>query len=256
MGYVKTAAELERLQGLLAAPAFLNGESLTVEFTTDPEVVKRLLPPPLVPAAEPTGMVTIGAYQGNGIGDYAGGSLYLSARHGEVEGGYPITLWMDSEASVHYGRELFGEAKKFGSCRIYRGRERSVASIRRGGAYIRLRAENLGPDQGAAEVERTAFNYRSRTAADGVGLEAPAQLTHTVFRSRLRSLRVGTGTIEMRGSANDPVEEIPIRSVGRATFTELDTTASCRVAATVPADEFLPYHYGRVDDWATLDTSR
>lgn len=256
MGYVKTPEELERLQRLLAAPAFLNGESLTVEFTTDPAVVARLLPPPLEPVDEPTGMVTIGAFQGNGIGDYAGGSLYLSARHGSIEGGYPVTLWMDSEAAVHYGREIFGEAKKFGRCRIYRGRERSVASIQRGGAYIRLRAEGLGSDQGAAEVERTAFNYRSRTAADGIGLDAPAQLTHTVFRSRVRSRWAGSGTIEMRGSAGDPVDEIPIRSVGRAVFAELDTTATCRVAATVPPEQFLPYHYGRLDDWTLLDTSR
>jgi acetoacetate decarboxylase len=256
MGYVKTAEELERLQQLLQAPAFLNGESLTVEFITDPDVVARLLPPPLEPADEPTGMVTIGAYQGNGIGDYAGGSLYLSARHGSIEGGYPITLWMDSEAAVHYGREVFGEAKKFGHCRIYRGRERSVASIRRGSAYIQLRAEDLGDDEGPAEVERTAFNYRSRTAADGIGLDGPAQLTHTVFSSRVRSQRIGSGSIEIRGSAGDPLDEIPILSVGSAVFAELDTTATCRVAALVPPEQFLPFHYGRLDDWTLLDTSR
>jgi acetoacetate decarboxylase len=256
VGYVKTAEELDGLARLLGAPAFLNGEALTVEFTTDPDVVRRLLPPPLVPAEEPTGMITIGAFQGNAIGDYAGGSLYLSARHGEVEGGYPVTLWMDSEAAVHYGREIFGEAKKFGRCRIYRGRERCVASVERGGAYMRLRAEDLGPEEGPTEAERTAFNYRSRTAADGAGLDAPAQLTHTVFSSRVRRQWIGKGRIELRGSANDPVEEIPIRSVGRAVFAELDTTARCRVAATVPPEDFLPYHYGRVDNWATLDTSR
>ena len=256
MGYVKTAEELARIQQLLSAPAFLNGEALTVEFTTDPDVVRRLLPPPLEPADEPTGMITIGSFQGNGTGDYAGGSLYLSARHGEVEGGYPVTLWMDSEAAVHYGREIFGEAKKFGRCRIYRGRERCVASVERGGALMRIRAEDLGPEEGPVEAERTAFNYRSRTAADGVGLDAPAQLTHTVFSSQVRRLWTGTGKIEMRGTDHDPVEEIPIRSVGRATFAELDTKARCRVAATVPADEFLPYHYGRVENWAIRDTSR
>lgn len=253
---MKTEEELARLQRLLGAPAFLNGESLTVEFTTDAEVVARLLPPPLEPTDEASGMITIGSYQGNGIGDYAGGSLYLSARHGAVEGGYPITLWMDSEAAVHYGRELFGEAKKFGRCRIYGGSERSVASVRRGGAYMKLRVDHLGEDEGACEVERTAFNFRSRTAADGVGLDGPAQLTHTVFRSRIHTRRSGSGSIEIRGSVRDPLEEIPIRSVGAATFATLDTTATCRVAATVPAADFLPFHYGRLDDWTQLDTTR
>jgi acetoacetate decarboxylase len=255
MGYVKTAAEIERIERLLAAPAFLNGESLTVEFTTDPETVARLLPPPLEPVDEPTVMVTIGRYQGNAIGDYAGGSLYLSARHGEVEGGYPVTLWMDGEAAVAYGRELFGEAKKLGSCRIFRGPERNVASVERGGAFIRLRADNLGPDQGPSEGERTAFNYRSRTAADGIGLEGPATLTHTVFHSKVRAQWIGDGAIEIGGTVDDPVDEIPILSVGQAVFAEVDNTARCREAATVPADDFLPFHYGRVYDWLALGTS-
>jgi acetoacetate decarboxylase len=255
MGYVKTPEEIERIERLLAAPAFLNGESLTVEFTTDPETVARLLPPPLEPVDEPTGMVTVGRYQGNAIGDYAGGSLYLSARHGKVEGGYPIALWMNSEAAVVYGRELFGEAKKFGNCQIYRGKERNVASVERGGAFIRLRAENLGPDQGASEGERTAFNYRSRTAADGIGLEGPAKLVHTVFHSKVRAQWSGDGAIEMRGTVDDPIDEIPIRSVGQAVFAEVDNTARCREAATVPAEDFLPFHYGRLYNWLALDTS-
>jgi acetoacetate decarboxylase len=256
MGYVKTAAELARIQALLSAPAFSNGEALTVTFTTDPEVVKRLLPPPLEPASEPTGMVTVGSFQGNGVGDYAGGSLYLSARHGDVEGGYAISMWMDAEPAVLYGREIFGEAKKQGSCRIHRGRSRHTATISRGDAYIKLRVEDAGPDRGPTKAERTAFNYRSRTAADGIGLGGPAELTHTVFSSQVHGEWVGRGSIEMHGSAADPVEEIPILSVGDGVFVELDTTAKCRVAAIVPADEFLPYHYGRVENWAILDSSR
>lgn len=256
MGFVKTAEELERIERLLSAPAFLNGEALAVQFTTDPEVVERLLPPPLEPSAEASGMILVGSFQGNAIGDYTGVSLNLFARHGDVEGTYPLTLWHDSEAAIAYGRELFGEAKKFGRCRIYRGRERHVASAERGGAFIRLRAERLGPDRGASESERTAFNYRSRTAADGIGLEAPAQLIHTVFKSTVRSERVGEGAIEIGGTANDPVDEIPILAVGQAAFIELDTTATCRVAATIAADEFLPYHYGRVENWLELDSSQ
>jgi acetoacetate decarboxylase len=256
MGFVKTPEELERIKRLLGAPAFLNGEALAVQFTTDREVVARLLPPPLEPAAEPTGMILVGSFQGNAIGDYTGVSLNLAARHGEVEGAYPLTLWHDTEAAIAYGREIFGEAKKFGRCRIYRGRERHVAAAERGGAFIHLRAERLGPDRGASESERTAFNYRSRTAADGSGLEGPAQLVHTVFRSTVRSERIGVGSIEIRGTVNDPVDEVPILAVGEAAFIELDTHASCRVAATVAPEEFLPYHYGRVENWLALDTSQ
>jgi hypothetical protein len=45
-----------------------------------------------------------------------------------------------------------------------------------------------------------------------------------------------------------------VNSVVRASFVEADLIAACEAVATTPADVFLPFHYGRHDDWSALDT--
>jgi hypothetical protein len=45
-------------------------------------------------------------------------------------------------------------------------------------------------------------------------------------------------------------------SVFRAEYQEHDLVARCEPVATVPADEFLLYHYGRTDNFLALDTER
>lgn len=255
MGFVRTAKEIERIEALLAAPRFLNGERLTVEFLTDPEAVEALLPPPLEPAAEPLAIAGVGRWQGDGLGDYAGGSLYLAARHEGVEGAYALAMWMDSEPAVVYGREVFGEPKKLGAARLHRAGDRVAATVERGAeTLMELRAE-LGPDRGPGEAERVAFNFRSRPAPGGAGLDGPAVLTRARMRTSNRSERVGEGSVVLRGTIHDPLDEVPVRSVLRATFAEHDIEATCEVAASVPAEDFLPYHHGRGDDWLSLDTT-
>jgi acetoacetate decarboxylase len=258
LGFVRTAAEVERIEALLGAPAFRGGEQLTVEFRTEPAVIEQLLPPPLEPVSEPLGVIGIGRWRGNAIGEYAGGSIYLAARYGELQGGYALAMWMDSEPALQYGRELFGEPKKLARARLDRDGDGCVATVERHGAVIiRLRAEGLGADLGASAEERVAFNYRSRTGAGGAGLDGPAALTATSFAATLRGERVGRGAIELRGTPHDPLEEIPIVSVGRARLVEHDIEARCEAVANVAAEDFLPYHHGRgSDDWLQLGESR
>lgn len=51
--YVKDPDAIRKLQDALATPAFLDILTLAVTFETDPDVVRELLPPPLLPAGTP-----------------------------------------------------------------------------------------------------------------------------------------------------------------------------------------------------------
>ncbi len=52
-----------------------------------------------------------------------------------------------------------------------------------------------------------------------------------------------------------PLDEIPILEVIGAGYVEGDLSTRCRAAGRIPAAEFVPYAYGRMDDWSLLDTS-
>jgi acetoacetate decarboxylase len=254
VGFVKTATEVAAIERVQAEPHFVAGTRLTVEFHTDPDTYRRLLPPPLEPADEPLVVAGIGRWSSNCVGDYAGGSISLAARHRGVTGGFAVAMWMDSEPSIAFGREVFGEPKKFAASGLTHEGDGCRAWIERHGVRLVDLAAELGEDLGPSQTERVAFNYRSRTAADGVGLDGPAVLTESTFVTTIHSRREGVGSVSMTGTVHDPVDEIPIVSVLRAELQEHDLVARCRAVATVPPAEFLAFHHGRTDNILALDT--
>lgn len=256
MGYVKTAQEIARIEHALSHPRFVNGEMLSVDFLTDPEVVAQILPPPLTPSDTPALNAMVGRWQSNCVGDFSGGAIYVEACHGDVTGRYVLSMWMDGDVPTIYGRDLFGEPKKLAESRLHRSGDRSTAWLQRGGVRLMELSADLAEDRGRSETGGVNFNFKARPSADGIGLEEDAILTMATFETIIRVHKVGTGSLTLRGTVHDPVDTLPIRSIVGAAYIECDLIAHCEKVATTPADVFLPYHHGRHDDWSALDTEQ
>jgi acetoacetate decarboxylase len=254
MGFVKRPEEIARIERALSHPRFVNGEMLSVDFLTDPAVVEHVLPPPLEPADSPRVTAMIGRWQSNCVGDFHGGAIYVAARHDGVDGDYVLAMYMNWDAPTIYGRDLFGEPKKIATSGLHRHDETCHAWLERGGVRLIELHGLLTTDLGPFDAEGTNFNFKARPAADGVGLEEDAILTRATFETHATLAREGAGSVVLRGTVHDPLDELPVRSVVRAAFLECDLIASCEAVATVPADVFAPYHHGRQDDWAALDS--
>lgn len=256
MGLVKTAEEIARIEQAMSHPRFVNSEMLRIDFLTDPEVVRHILPPPLEPAEQPMIGAMVGRWQSNCVGDYNGGAIYVAARHEGVEGDYVLGMWMSDDSAMIFGRDLFGEPKKRSTSQLYRSGSRFNAYVeRRGVRLIELRAD-LPDELGPSESSGVNFNFKARPASNGVGLEEDAILTRAGFEVTVHAAREGTGSVALQGTVHDPIDEIPVLSVVRASFVECDLAAECQSVATVPAADYLPYHHGRHDDWSALDTER
>jgi acetoacetate decarboxylase len=254
MGFVKRTEEIARIERALSQPRFVGGQMLSVELLTDESVVAELLPPPLEPVDEPRVRAMVGRWQSNCVGDFHGGSIYVSARHEGVEGEYVLAMYMNWDVPTIYGRDLFGEPRKLAESDLLRRGDAFRGWIDRGGVRIvELQAE-MSKDTGAFDAEGYNFNFKARPAANGIGLEEDAILTRARFDVHATASLEGAGSVVLRGTVHDPLDEIPVRSVQRATYTECDLIASCEAVATTPADVFLPYHHGRHDDWSALDT--
>jgi acetoacetate decarboxylase len=254
MGFVKRQEEIARIQHALSHPRFVNGEMLTVDFLTDEAVVEHILPPPLEPAQAPRVTAMVGRWQSNCVGDFFGGAIYVAARHDGSDGDYVLAMYMDNDAPTIYGRDLFGEPKKIAHSALHRHGDRFHGWVERGGVRLielhGLLENELGPSEG----EGVNFNFKARPAADGIGLEEDAILTRATFRTIVTSARDGAGSVVLRGTVHDPLDELPVREVVRGAFVECDLIAACQAVARVPAEVFLPYHHGRHDDWSALDT--
>lgn len=254
MGFVKSSEEIARIEHALSFPRFVGGQMLSVEFTTDESVIAEVLPPPLEPAAAPNVRAMVGRWQSNCVGDFYGGSIYVAARHDGIDGEYVLAMYMDNDVPTIYGRDLFGEPKKIAASNLVRRGDAFRGYIDRGGVRIvELQAE-LTSDTGGFDAEGYNFNFKARPAADGHGLEEDAILTRAKFDVHATASLEGAGSVVLRGTVHDPLDEIPVRSVIKATYMECDLIGRCEAVATTPAEVFLPYHHGRHDDWSALDT--
>jgi acetoacetate decarboxylase len=252
VGFVKTAAEVARIEAAIGAPRFGGAQMLSVEFLVDPDFVAAILPPPLEPVAEPRMRAMVGRWQSNCVGDFCGGTVYVTCAHEGLEGEYNVAQYMDGDAPTIFGRDVFGEPKKMATATLRsRGAEMRGAIVRGGVPLITLEAE-LTRDNGPFEATRESYNVKSRPAADGRGLEEDAILTRAHYEIRGRISREGEGRIALAGTVHDPLDEIPIREVLRATYFEGDLAATVAVAARIPAEVFAPFHHGRNDDWSAL----
>jgi acetoacetate decarboxylase len=254
MGFVKSSEEIARIEHALSFPRFVGGQMLSVEFATDESVIEEVLPPPLEPAATPAVRAMVGRWQSNCVGDFYGGAIYVAARHDGIDGEYVLAMYMDNDVPTIYGRDLFGEPKKVADSGLMRRGDAFRAHVDRGGVrIIELQAE-MSEDTGGFDVVGYNFNFKARPAATGHGLEEDAILTRAKFDVHATTSLQGAGSVVLRGTVHDPLDEIPVRSVTKATYVEGDLIGKCEAVATTPADVFLPYHHGRHDDWSALDT--
>jgi acetoacetate decarboxylase len=254
MGFVKSPEEVARIQSVLQRPRFVGAEMLTVDFLTSPDTVAAVLPPGLEPVDEPLVTAMVGRWRSNCVADFTGGAIYVMARHKDIEAPYVLAMYMDTDHAIIFGRDLFGEPKKQAATYLHRRDDLMHGYVERLGVrIIEIKAE-LPKDLGPAEVSGANFNVKALPACTGIGLEDDPVLTIAEFDNRLSVRREGTGELALRSTVHDPLSDLEIREIRGAGYIEGDLLSTCRPLARLPADKFVPYLYGRLDDWSALDT--
>ena len=256
MGFVRTPEELERLDAMLGAVEFVGCETLSVDFLAEPHAVAHVLPPGLEPADLPRVTAMAGRWRSNCVGDFAGGAIYVAARHAGVDGDYVLAMYMDSDPAIAFGRDVFGEPKKLATAGLFRQGRWASAYVERGGMRLIELEVELDTAAEPRVVVNRAFNVKAMLAPDRVGLLHDAVVTCSEFSSSVCVERRGPARLALRGTRHDPLDELPVTQVLGGRYVESDKRATCRAVGRIAADEFLPYAYGRMDDWSGLVTGR
>ena len=245
MGFVKTAAEVAEIEELLSKGQFTT-ESLTIEFRTSQEFVRSVLAPCFEPADEPIAYANVSHWQSALCGEFDCGIVYLKCRYKKFEGTTMLTLFVSGDTPVTIGREMWGEGKKTGTAQLFfDGHEAYGYAERNGVRLIEINAE-LGPDLGPSRAENLDFELKAQPHTTGRGFQNDVVLSCLKTDESYRVNREGTGKLKFAGTKFDPLDTIPIASVGKAYYSE---GASCW---TVPwfdvlanQDAYKPYIYGQ-----------
>ena len=249
--FVRTQEEIERIQRVLAAGRFTT-DGIEVEFETTPEFVHEVLPPCLSPTDEPVGVINVSKWEGEMCGEFGCGIIWVKARYEGLEGLYCLLMIVSGDMPVTLGREVWGECKKTGTVDVHHDDRRMYGyTDRMGTRLIEIEAE-FGDDQGATKASDTLFEVKAQIDASGIGLQHDPILVVLESDCFFSTVRQGTAEVELTGSKWDPVDSIPIVSIGPATHAMGE--ANYRAVDQFPQtdrDAYLPYVLGRSYDDVT-----
>ena len=208
-----------------AMPPFTykNNQMLSITFKTSPDVLRALVPEPLV--VNPDSLMTI--YVGTlnivdpeQISDYEAGIL-IPASYGDNEGSYMPILYLDKALPITIGREVWGFPKfqaDFGLEVVTGVVHASV--VKEGTTLIDATlhvGESVPP---TASPPASVFLLKSIPSAEGSSMYDVKQLTSAVLRDGLDSeVRPGEATLRLGSTASDPLGMVSVLEVVRGVYT-------------------------------------
>jgi acetoacetate decarboxylase len=259
-GFVKTDEELARIEAVVNPFRYVT-DTVSLDFETTWEFARWVLPPCFTPVGSEeenraAGVVSVSDIYCPHAGPYEAGSVAFQARHGDVEGGYLIHVVHDTDGHLKTGRDIWGGPKKLGRARLFRDGDHVFAYCERNGRRLfEIDAELSGPDLAPRPSGGVSFALKMFASATGRGLEYPPLLCIWDSEGTTTSEREGTGTLRWGHSEHDPVDTIPVVSVGSVHATQSVSTTSLRTRIEIedPDGVYGRYYYGVFMDDVTIE---
>ena len=260
MGFVKSYEELGRMAR--ETFEFYDAEMLTVMWETKPEIVERLLPPPLKPAAKPLASAFVAYYPKTNFGpSYYEGALLLRANFDGVEGNYCLAMPVTGDLAMAGGREQFGYPKKIANIEFNRKGDKVEGWCERHGLrFFEVRAILSGiPNteefqdiivNWAVEEGVISYNFKHFFAPDGSGFDYNPRLIRERVILRPHTVELGKAEVVLSPSDYDPWTEVEIvKMLGVVYTVGNNTMLKGDVVAEVKPMAFTPYALLKWDWW-------
>lgn len=255
MGFVRTNEELaERYRETFD---FYDTETLSVLWETKPEIVERLLPPPLKPAEKPIVYAYICDFPRTNWGEpYQEGALFLRAKFDDCEGFYCLAMPVTYDIALVGGREIFGFPKKFGTIELNRGGNQVNGWVERhavrfaelkatlSGNFNTPDAEDIFNQVFVPGTNNVFYNFKHFPSPDWKAFDYNPRLVKEEVEVNHKSMEIGEAEVILRSSDNDPWAEVEIVRVLGAVYTKSDLSMQkANVVDEVDPATFAPYAF-------------
>lgn len=196
---------------------FVDREYLIVTYRTDPDALRAVVPEPLEFDEPLVKFEFIRMPDSTEFGDYTESGQVIPVRLGKVKGGYSHAMYLDDEAPIAGGREIWGFPKKLAAPELRVDRDTLVGTL----------------DYGAIRVATATMGFKHRTLETGPVLKAMLEpnfllkiIPHVdgtpriceLVQYELQDVTVkgawsGPVAIELFEHALAPVARLPVREV-------------------------------------------
>jgi acetoacetate decarboxylase len=207
-------------------------EILTVAYRTDRVAADALLPAPLKLMGDVVFVHLYRMHDADVFGRYGESAVHILARHpaSATEGAFSPFLFVESDAAIAAGREIYGQPKKHGEIELRAEGGTLVGRLGRDGSNILTVQMPLKDTRATPEdLERhgsfrTNINLKVVPAVDGAGA-AVRQLTAREFADvRIGEVWKGPATMAIEPNEQAPLHLLPVREVLEAFHWRVDFT--------------------------------
>ncbi len=251
MGFIRSKEEIENYYGF-ATRRFDGAQMLGIMYETEADVIAKLLPPPLEPAAEPWALSYISNFPDTNLGPgYRECALFIRCQYKGEVGNYCLSMPLDGDDDrIFNGREIYGFPKKTAKITLNRDGKVVEGSVeRRGVRFATIKAELAVKMAEPPLKVGPSFLFKFMPRADlKPGFDGPILLVRQRTEIVYHSFEMGMGKITFEPSAHDSWSEIVCKRPVAAYFFTSDTIMHPgEVVGEADPDAFLPYSFARTD---------
>lgn len=246
---------------------FYDAEMLVVYWETKPEIIEKLLPPPLKPVESPTVYAFVADYPKTNFGAvYKEAAVFLSCEYEDIEGGYCLAMPVTDDMALAAGREVFGYPKKMANIHYQKEKRNAEGWAERHGTrffevnaklngrpnspeFLDLVTERTGGATGGGiEITEVTYNYKHFPSPDGNYFDYNPRLIREEVVFRPTELKIGNAELSLKSSESDPWGELVVEKILGALYLKGNNSMlRGHIAAELDSEKFVPYSFLKWD---------
>jgi acetoacetate decarboxylase len=196
---------------------YINREYLLITYRTDPEKLRALVPEPLIPDGDIVKYEFIRMPDSTGFGDYTETGQVIPVTFRGRKGGYSHCMFLNDEAPIAGGRELWGFPKKLADPTLHVEIDTLLGTLDYG--PVRIATGSMGykhraADLAAAKAALAAPNFLLKIVPHVDGRPRICELVEYYLEDiTVKGAWTGPAALDLHAHALAPVAELPVREV-------------------------------------------
>ncbi|MCB2293584.1 acetoacetate decarboxylase family protein [Clostridium algoriphilum] len=257
--FIKNPSDIKKYSS--QPTTFYDAQMLTTYWETKPEIIARILPPPLKPAKRPLVSAFVANYpRTNFCPAYKEAALFILADFNGKLGTYCLSMPISDGMAMGLGREIYGFPKKMAEIELSRDGDSVYGSVSRHGInFFNINAK-LNGKFNAEDGQKILtdnygkglpiFNFKYSKSPDGNGFDLNPRLIEQGATMDNKVLENGEFEMNLKDSPHDPWAELEVVKMLGCTYT-VGTSVLLRgsVLAEVDPMAFIPYSNSKWDWW-------
>lgn len=196
---------------------FVNREFLIITYRTDPDALRAVVPEPLQVAEPIVKYEFIRMPDSTGFGDYTESGQVIPVTFEGTAGGYVHSMYLNDEAPIAGGRELWGFPKKLASPKLVVETDTLVGTLDYGS--VRVATATMGYKHRALDIEPVragllGANYLLKIIPHVDGSPRICELVRYFLEDvTVKGVWTGPAALELAHHALAPVAQLPVLEV-------------------------------------------